>query len=148
MDESIPASEVGADPHVLVDLMQSAAPLDMVVGPSGYGLPWVNVLDIESWQTDLLLLSNEQDRGRTTIIGGMRRMLDLLRDSRLPIYFIPAVIHLSTVPPHRKANRVDMGTADKLCAVALGIFDQSRRLNLDYDATSFIYVEWVVRSRQ
>ncbi len=34
-----------------------------------------------------------------------------------------------------------MGTADKLCAVALGIFDQSRRLNLDYDATSFIYVE-------
>ncbi len=43
LDKSIPASEVGADPHVLVDLMQSAAPLDMVVGPSGYGLPWVNV---------------------------------------------------------------------------------------------------------
>jgi predicted butyrate kinase (DUF1464 family) len=141
LDTSIPASEVSADPHVLVDLLQSAAPLDMVVGPSGYGLPWVNVRDLESRQIDLLLLSNEQDRGRTTIIGGMRRMLDLLKESGLPLCFVPAVVHLSTVPPHRKANRVDMGTADKLCAVALGIFDQSRRLNLDYDATSFIYVE-------
>jgi predicted butyrate kinase (DUF1464 family) len=68
-------------------------------------------------------------------------MLDLLKESGLPIYFAPSVIHLPTVPPQRKVNRIDMGTADKLCAVALGIRDQSMRLNIDYEATSFIYVE-------
>jgi predicted butyrate kinase (DUF1464 family) len=71
----------------------------------------------------------------------MRAMLDLLKHSGLPVYFAPAVIHLSTVPPQRKVNRVDMGTADKLCAVALGIRDQAMRLDLDYERTSFIYVE-------
>ena len=34
-----------------------------------------------------------------------------------------------------------MGTADKLCAVALGIWNQSRRLGIDYNETSFIYAE-------
>ena len=34
-----------------------------------------------------------------------------------------------------------MGTADKLCAVALGVWDHSRRLKIAYEETSFIYVE-------
>lgn len=141
LDRSIPTADVSANPQALVDLRQAAAPLDMVVGPSGYGLPWIAARDLGPREVDLLLLSEERDCGRAAVIGGMRRMLDLLKESGLPIYFAPSVIHLSTVPPQRKVNRVDMGTADKLCAVALGIRDQSMRLNLDYEATSFIYVE-------
>ena len=141
LDSSLPSADVSANPQLLVDSLQSAAPLDMVVGPSGYGLHWISAQDLGSPQIDLLLLCDEQDRGRTTIIGGMRKMLDHLKGSGLPIYFVPGVIHLSTVPTHRKVNRIDMGTADKLCAVALGICDQSQRLSLDYEATSFIYVE-------
>ena len=141
LDRSIPTTDVSANPQVLVDLLQAAAPLDMVVGPSGYGLPWIAARDLGPRQVNLLLLSEERDSGRTAVIGGMRRMIDLLKESGLPIYFAPSVIHLPTVPPQRKVNRVDMGTADKLCAVALGICDQSKRLNLDYEATSFIYVE-------
>jgi predicted butyrate kinase (DUF1464 family) len=45
------------------------------------------------------------------------------------------------VPEHRKANKLDMGTADKLCCLALGIFDQARHYDISYEATSFIYVE-------
>jgi predicted butyrate kinase (DUF1464 family) len=41
LDRSIPTGDVTADPKALVDLLLTAAPLDMVVGPSGYGLPWV-----------------------------------------------------------------------------------------------------------
>jgi predicted butyrate kinase (DUF1464 family) len=37
------------------------------------------------------------------------------------------VIQLDTVPRHRKLNRVDLGTADKVCAAALAIADQSDR---------------------
>ncbi len=141
LDRSIPTADVSANPQALVDLLQAAAPLDMVVGPSGYGLPWIAARDLGPREVDLLLLSEERDCSRAAVIGGMRRMLDLLKKSGLPICFAPSVIHLSTVPPQRKVNRVNMGTADKLCAVALGIRDQSMRLNLDYEATSFIYVE-------
>jgi predicted butyrate kinase (DUF1464 family) len=34
-----------------------------------------------------------------------------------------------------------MGTADKVCAVVLGVYDQARRLDIAYDDTSFVYVE-------
>ena len=141
LDNSIPTAEVSTNPRVLVDLLQSVAPLDMVVGPSGYGLPWVSAQDLGSREMNLLLLSSEQDRGRTSLIGGMRAMLNLLKETQLPIYFVPAVIHLPSVPDRRKVNRIDMGTADKLCAVALGIRDQSHRLKIAYEATSFIYIE-------
>lgn len=141
LDKSIPTAEVAADPHALVDLLQSAAPVDMIVGPSGYGLPWVRAQDLGPQDMDLLVLSEKRDRGRATIIGGMRKMLLLLKESGLPICFAPGVIHLPTVPEHRKANRIDMGTADKLCSVALGIFDQAHHLNIGFEETSFVYVE-------
>jgi predicted butyrate kinase (DUF1464 family) len=118
LDRTIPSVEITANPDVLVDMLQSAAPVDMIVGPSGYGLPWVRAQDLTHEQIELLILSEERDRGQDAIIGGMRRMLQLLKESGLPIFFAPAVIYLSTVPAHRKVNRIDMGTADKLCAVS------------------------------
>jgi len=39
----------------------------------------------------------------------------------MPVYFTPGVVHLNTVPSYRKWNKFDMGTADKVCCVALGI---------------------------
>ena len=141
LDTTIPSEEVAANPDILVEVLQAAAPVDMIVGPSGYGLPWVRIQDLDSHQLDLLVLSEERDQGQDTIVGGMRRMLQVLKESGLPILFAPAVIYLTTVPAHRKVNRIDMGTADKLCAVALGVWDQARRLKIAYEETSFIYVE-------
>jgi predicted butyrate kinase (DUF1464 family) len=141
LDRSIPSAEIATSPQVLVDLLRSAGPVDMIVGPSGYGLPWVSAQDLGPQDVDLIVLSEKRDRGRAPIIGGMRRMFALLKESGLPIYFAPGVIHLPTVPPHRKANRIDMGTADKLCSVALGIHDQARHLDVGYEETSFVYVE-------
>jgi predicted butyrate kinase (DUF1464 family) len=38
-------------------------------------------------------------------------------------------------------NRVDMGTADKVCVAALGIWDQTRRLGLPPDGAAFVLLE-------
>ena len=39
LDRSLPTIEALAHPSVLVELIAAAAPLDLVAGPSGYGLP-------------------------------------------------------------------------------------------------------------
>ena len=141
LSASLPTVEVSADPRRLVDLLNRAGPVDMIVGPSGYGLPWVSAQELEQRDIALAVLSAGRDRGRETIIGGMTGVLRALNASGLPIRFAPGVIHLPTVPAHRKVNRIDMGTADKLCAVALGVYDQARHLDIAYEDTAFIYVE-------
>jgi predicted butyrate kinase (DUF1464 family) len=59
----------------------------------------------------------------------------------LPVVYVPGVIHLDTVPAHRKLNRIDLGTADKLCAAGLGIHDQCERRGRAPDQVSFILIE-------
>jgi predicted butyrate kinase (DUF1464 family) len=68
-------------------------------------------------------------------------MLEGMRARGLPAVVLPGVIHLDTVPAHRKVNRVDMGTADKLCVAALGIRDQGRRAGLPPERTAFVLLE-------
>src|SRR5439155_5571180 len=53
----------------------------------------------------------------------------------------PGVVHLDTVPRHRKLNRVDLGTADKVCSAALAIADQSGRRNTAPEDVSLVLLE-------
>lgn len=141
LDETIPTERISSHPQLLVDRLQQGGPVDMIIGPSGYGLPWVSAEELDEEDRALVLLSRKQENGRSTVIEGLGSALSLLKKTELPIYFAPAVIHLPTVPPHRKVNRIDMGTSDKVCAVALGVWDQGRRLDIPYRDTSFLYVE-------
>lgn len=141
LDTTIPSAEIGANPQVLVDALKAAQPLDLVIGPSGYGLPWVSIEEFGEQELFLFILADERERNQISVLGGMAEMIGLLKTSGLPIQFMPGVIHLPTVPEHRKANKIDMGTADKLCCLALGIFDQARRQHIAYRETSFIFVE-------
>lgn len=135
---SLPTSEVSADPASLLDLVSAHAPLDLVVGPSGYGLPLIRAVDLLGDDIQLASLAVDGEGGG---IGGFRRLLHACIGSALPIVFTPGVIHLATVPPHRKVNRVDMGTADKVCAVALAIAQEARRTRRPVDAVSFLFLE-------
>lgn len=59
--------------------------------------------------------------------GGGAGLARALARSDLPVVFTRGVIHLASVPEHRKVNRVDIGTADKVAAAALAIDEQAWR---------------------
>lgn len=141
LDTTLPSPEFAANPQALIDLLQTAQPVDLIAAPSGYGLPLVPIEQFGEHERFLFTLVDERERGRIPVLGGMGKMIPLMKASQLPILFIPGVIHLPTVPEHRKANKLDMGTADKLCCLALGIFDQARHYNIGYHETSFIFAE-------
>ena len=138
LDRSIPTAEALASPSVLAALLDSAAPLDLVAGPSGYGLPLTAARDLSDTDLRLAYLSAEGEAGG---IGGLRALMRTLRSSSAPVVLTPGVVHLPTVPPHRKVNRVDMGTADKVCACALAIAEQARRLSCPIAGTAFVLLE-------
>lgn len=139
LDCTIPTTEVAEDPGVLVAQLTAALPLDLITGASGYGLPLVPIERLTDREILLAFLPGDPSRGGG--IRGLRAAVAAMREARLPVVLLPGVVHLPTVPRYRKANRIDLGTADKVCAAALAIEDQARRLGLSYEETSLILVE-------
>jgi predicted butyrate kinase (DUF1464 family) len=141
LEASVPTEDAARAPELLVERLLAAGPLDLIAAPSGYGLPLVPVAELGEDDLSLFILVREDDRRQPEMVGGLRATVELMRARRLPAVLLPGVIHLPTVPPHRKVNRIDMGTADKVCAAALGIREQSGRLGVPADGTRFILVE-------
>jgi predicted butyrate kinase (DUF1464 family) len=137
LEWSCPTAELAEGPGPLIEVLHGASPLDLIAGPSGYGLPLVPIEALGERELALMLLPPPGGGG----IEGLGSVLRALRDARLPVVFTPGAIHLPTVPRHRKLNRVDLGTADKVCVAALAIEDQARRLGLTYGQTAFVLVE-------
>jgi predicted butyrate kinase (DUF1464 family) len=134
LDRTFPTREALRAPDTLVELLQASGPLDLIAGPSGYGLPLVMASEVTPDQLRLAFLSVDGDDGG---IGGLGRLSRLMAGSGLPVIYTPGVVHLPTVPLHRKLNRIDLGTADKVAVAALGIRDQAER----GVASSFILLE-------
>jgi predicted butyrate kinase (DUF1464 family) len=135
---SIPTSDFARHPEVLLASIEKALPLDLIAGPSGYGLPLLPIESVGEPELRLLCLAKAGEDSR---IGGLRTLVRLLREARLPVVFTPGVLHLPTVPPYRKVNRVDIGTADKVCVAALAIENQRRHLGVPYGETGMVLVE-------
>jgi predicted butyrate kinase (DUF1464 family) len=138
LERSVPSSEFAARPEVLLDLLREAGRLDLIAGPSGYGLPLVPIETVGDHELRLLCLA---EPGEGSSLGGLRSFVRLLREARLPVVFTPGAIHLPTVPAHRKVNRIDIGTADKVCMAALGIETDARRLGVPHREVSFVLAE-------
>ena len=138
LDRSWPTAEALADPARFVAELEAAGPLDLVAGPSGYGLPLTRVQDATEEHLRLAFLAAP---GETGGIGGLRNLVRALAHSALPIVLTPGVVHLATVPVHRKVNRVDMGTAEKVGAVALALSDQTRRFGSSLSNVSFVLLD-------
>jgi predicted butyrate kinase (DUF1464 family) len=135
-ERSIPTSEIKRNPLELIKLVESMN-LDVLVAPSGYGLPLKKVKDLTSRDLRLLVLKRRDDAR----VMGLSSVLELLKRTEVEAYIIPGVKHLPTVPEFRKINKIDMGTPDKVCTAALALAEQAARLGIDYDQTSFILIE-------
>jgi predicted butyrate kinase (DUF1464 family) len=137
IDTTVPVPEVARNPKVLLDTVRSVFPLDMIVGLSGYGMPVTPIKDITERELTMMV----PDDKSIPLYNGIRMVVRLMQKEGFPLYFTPGVIHLPTVPLYRKANKMDMGTADKVCCAALAVRDQAGRYGIDYPETSFILAE-------
>jgi predicted butyrate kinase (DUF1464 family) len=132
---------LGSDPRPLLDVLRRHGPYDLVYGPSGYGVPLVAAVDVDELRLAQMVLVRPDERGAAVGITGMRTLMRELARSGMPVVFGPGVIHLPSVPRHRKYNRIDLGTADKVCSVAYAVVDQASRMGIGCDETSFVLVE-------
>ncbi len=137
LDTTVPVHRVAENPVVLLDTVKGIFPLDMIVGPSGYGVPVTPIKDMTERELNLMV----PDDKSIPLYDGIRMVLRLMKEEGFPLCFTPGVIHLPTVPLFRKANKMDMGTADKVCCVALAIRDQAEHYGIGYDKASFIMAE-------
>jgi len=138
LDHSFPTADTLRDPAAFVARLKEPGAIDLIVGPSGYGLPCVPAADLTEDDLRLAFLAAEGESGG---IGGLRTLVRALAHSGLPVLLTPGVIHLGSVPLHRKVNRVDMGTADKVCAAALAVREQAERRRCSIHETAFILLE-------
>ncbi len=139
-EEVISRELVLENPEIVFEVLKPLKPLDLIVGPSGFGLPVTQLSKLRMGELFLAALVKPSDVSPYAQLG-LRKLLKRLKDSDLNIYITPGVKHLPTVPTYRKVNKVDMGTADKVCVAALGIFDQAKRDSIEYEDTSFVLAE-------
>jgi len=139
LDTSIPSSELIEEPSKALKIIKSVKKIDLIVAPSGFGLPLKKVTDIN--EEDIFLALLKFDKKEKNKLIGLGEILRLMKAEKLPGIIIPGVKHLPTVPRFRKINKIDMGTADKLCTAVTGIRDQVERLNVSPKNTNFIMVE-------
>lgn len=87
-----------------------------IVLPSGFGVPVTRAEDI--LDRDIVEMTLQAG---PPAADGLGKFLAEARRRPLRAYCIPAVKLLPSVPPHRKLNRLDLGTSDALCAAAWAI---------------------------
>src|SRR5213596_2787130 len=138
LDRSFPTGRALAEPAAFVALLDAAGPHDLVAGPSGYGLPLTRVQDATDEDLRLAFLTAPGESGG---IGGLSALVRALARTPLPVVLTPGVVHLPTVPEYRKVNRVDMGTAEKVCVAALAIDEQARRFARPLADVSLVLLE-------
>jgi predicted butyrate kinase (DUF1464 family) len=141
LEQVFRTGSLSKDSRPLLQALARHGPYDLVYGPSGYGLPLVAAADVGERELAEMVLVRPDETQADAGVGGLRSLLRALAHSGLPVVFGPGVIHLASVPAHRKYNRIDMGTADKVCAAAYAIADQSARLGIAPDQSSMVLLE-------
>ncbi len=146
IDVAIPRDEITRSARLVVEKLRECqdrvGKIDAIVASSGYGMQLKKAKDATDEDIATATFVTKADIKRRLRIIGLRELMQLLREAEdLNAWFTQGVIHLSSVPKYRKANKIDMGTSDKVYSVVLAVKDQAERLRIPYDKTAFILVE-------
>ena len=137
-EESIPSSVVAERPEYMAEKCLSLE-TNVIMAPSGYGLPNRRLSEISEREMFELTLVREGER--VPVLDGMKKFFAIVREVGLEVRFLPGVIQLPTVPRWRKFNKIDMGTADKMCVGALSVELVSQKKGVTYSEANHIVVE-------
>ena len=141
VEQVFETGSLSRDSGPLLGKLAEHGPYELIYGPSGYGLPLIPAAAVGERELSEMVLVRPDEARADAGVGGMRSLLRALVASGFPIVFGPGVIHLPSVPAYRKYNRIDLGTADKVCAAAAAIADQSRRCAIQPRETSMVLLE-------
>ncbi|EHR77696.1 hypothetical protein OCC_09746 [Thermococcus litoralis DSM 5473] len=140
LDLSFPSEVVAEEPSKIVRTLEEFS-ADLIIGPSGYGVPLKHISELTDRDRFEMTLVWEEEMKEIPVLIGLQKMVSEMAEKNMNVWFIPGVIHLPTVPEWRKYNKIDMGTADKMAITVLGIYDQPKRLGLEYSDVSFVLLE-------
>ncbi|GAH71223.1 unnamed protein product [marine sediment metagenome] len=117
-EESMPASVVAERPEDMAEKCLSLES-DVIIAPSGYGLPNRSLSEVT--ERELFEITLVREGEIVPVLDGMKKFFGIIRGTGLGVLFLPGVIQLPTVPRWRKFNKIDMGTADKMSIGALSV---------------------------
>jgi predicted butyrate kinase (DUF1464 family) len=137
-EDSIPSTVVAERPEDLAEKCLSLKP-GAIIAPSGYGLPNRHFSELSPREMFELTLVREGEN--VPVLDGMKKFFSIVKEAASDILFVPGIIQLPTVPRWRKFNKIDMGTADKMCIGVLSVETVSRMKGVGYADVNHIVVE-------
>lgn len=136
-EESLPSVAVAQRPEEIAHKCLDLKP-DVLVAPSGYGLPNRRLSQLS--QRELFETTLVREGENIPVLEGMKKLFTILKEAGTDALFLPGVIQLPTVPHWRKFNKIDMGTADKMCIGALSV-EMAASIKGGYSRVDHIVVE-------
>lgn len=137
-EESIPSTLVAERPEEFAEKCLNLN-IDVMIAPSGMGINNKRLNELD--ERELFELTLVRDGEEVPVLEGMKKFLAIVRDAGLEIYFLPGIIQLPTVPRWRKLNKIDLGTADKMCIAALSVETVARQKNVGYAEVNHLVIE-------
>jgi predicted butyrate kinase (DUF1464 family) len=128
------------EPEVPARRLERWSPIDLIAAPSGYGLPLVRGDAFTEDHLEQISLVRPDERGSDSGVAGFRAWVRAFVRSGVPLVFLPGGLHLPTIPAHRKAGSVDVGTPDKVAVAALALWFDATEWG-DFDRSTFAVVE-------
>ncbi len=144
LKKPVPRDKITRDPTIPIKILedfQKNYDIAAITAPSGYGIPLKPVQKATLEEILEATFIHKEDCMKNLKIVGLRKLMILLKESNLPAWFTPGVIHLPTVPEYRKINRIDLGTADKIYSVARAMVYERETYNTMVNDMNFVLVE-------